>query len=62
MSEEDKDTVTEIIASNVSLSSITDIQSLSETGSKEDILKYAQDNLPEEDVEELEDILEKYVK
>ena len=61
MSEEDKDTVTEIIANNVSLDSIPEVQSYISGGDKEGLMEYAQDNFSEEEVEELKEIMSKYV-
>ena len=60
MSEEDKDTVVEIIASNVSLSSIPELTSYATSEDSNALLNYANDNFPEDDISELEEILEKY--
>ncbi len=60
MSEEDKEIVKDIIAENVSLSSVYDVTGLIAGGDKDAIAKYAQENLPEDDQEELKDIMAKY--
>ncbi len=62
MSEEDKDTVTEIIASNVSLDSVSQVQSYVSSGDTEGLMEYAEENLSEEELQELKDIMSKYVK
>lgn len=61
MSEEDKETVAEIIAANVSLDSISDAQKILADGNAEDLMEYAKENLPEEDVQQLTEILSEYV-
>ncbi len=61
MSEEDKETVAEIIAANVSIDTITDAQKILADGNAEDLMEYAKENLPEEDVQELTEILSEYV-
>ena len=61
MSEEDKETVAEIIAANVSLDSISDVQKILADGNAEDLMEYAKENLPEEDVQQLTEILSEYV-
>ena len=61
MSEEDKDTVTEIIANNVSLDSVSEVQSYVNSGDASGLMDYAEENLSEEEVEELKDIMSKYV-
>ncbi len=61
MSEEDKDTVTEIIADNVSIDSISDVQSYISSGDSAGLMKYAQENLSEEEQAELLEIMAKYV-
>ena len=60
MSEEDKDTVTEIIANNVSLDAIPEVQSYISGGDKEGLMEYAKDNFSEEEIAELKDIMSKY--
>ena len=62
MSEEDKDTVTEIIAQNFTASTISDLDSYISDDDPEGLMKYAQDNLTEEEVAELEEIMKKYTK
>lgn len=62
MTEEDRDTVTEIIAGNVSLDSVTELKSYLSSGDTDSIMKYAEDNLSEEEMAELEDILSKYAQ
>ncbi len=61
MSEEDKDTVTEIIANNVSLDAIPEVQSYISDGNKEGLMEYAEDNFSEEEIAELKEIMSKYV-
>ena len=61
MSEEDKDTVTEIIANNVSIDSVSEIQSYVNSGDTNGLMEYAKDNLSEEEVKELTEIMSKYV-
>ena len=61
MSEEDKDTVTEIIANNVSLDAISDVQSYISEGDTSALLDYATENLSEEETEKLSEIMQKYV-
>ena len=61
MSEEDKDTVTEIIANNVSLDSVSEVQSYVNSGDTNGLMEYAKDNLSEEEVKELTEIMSKYV-
>jgi hypothetical protein len=61
MSEEDKDTVTEIIANNVSIDSVSEVQSYVNSGDANGLMKYAKDNLSEEEVKELTEIMSKYV-
>ncbi len=60
MSEEDKDAVAEIIASNVSLSSIPELKSYADSKDSNALMEYAKDNFSEEDVQELTEILQKY--
>ncbi len=60
ISEEDKDVVVDIIASNVSLGSISDVSEIASNGDKDALIEYAEENLPEEDQEELLSILSKY--
>ena len=61
MSEEDKDTVTEIIANNVSLDSISEVQSYVNSEDASGLMEYAEENLSEEEIKELTDIMSKYV-
>ena len=61
MSEEDKDTVTEIIANNVSLDSVSEVQSYVNSGDASGLMDYAEENLSEEELEELKNIMSKYV-
>ncbi|WP_022764444.1 hypothetical protein [Butyrivibrio sp. XPD2006] len=61
MSEEDKDTVTEIIANNVSLDTVSEVQSYVNSEDASGLMEYAQENLSEEELKELEDIMSKYV-
>ena len=62
MSEEDKDTVTEIIAQNFTTSTISDLDRYMSDNDTEGLMKYAQDNLTEEELAELEEIMKKYTK
>ncbi|MBE5825096.1 MAG: hypothetical protein E7307_00520 [Butyrivibrio sp.] len=61
MSEEDMDTVTEIIANNVNVEDIPEVQSYISSGDTEGMLEYANENLSEEEVEQLKDIMSRYV-
>ena len=61
MSDEDMDEVKEILASKVSLDSITDVQSMISGGDTGAMLEYAEENLSEEEIQELKDIMSKYV-
>ena len=61
MSEEDKDAVTEIIANNVSIDSVSEVQSYVNSGDANGLMEYAKDNLSEEEVKELTEIMSKYV-
>lgn len=61
MSEEDRETVTEIIAENVSLDAIPQIQSFLSSGDKDSILEYAEENFTQEQIEQLQSIMSKYV-
>jgi hypothetical protein len=61
MSEEDKDTVTEIIANNVSLDTVSEVQSYVNSEDASGLMEYAEENLSEEELKELEDIMSKYV-
>ena len=60
MSKEDKDTVTEIIAANVSLDAISELSDAAAKNDTDAIMDYAAENLSEEDIEDLQSILEKY--
>ena len=60
MSEEDKDQMIEIIASNVTLDSVSTLEKAASSDDPDAILNYVQDNFSEEDVSDLQDILEKY--
>ena len=61
MSEEDKDAVTEIIANNVTIESVSEVQSYVNSGDANGLMEYAKDNLSEEEVKELTEIMSKYV-
>ena len=61
MSEEDKDTGTEIIANNVSIDSVSEVQSYVNSGDTNGLMEYAKENLSEEEVKELTEIMSKYV-
>ncbi|RKM61931.1 hypothetical protein D6855_00500 [Butyrivibrio sp. CB08] len=60
MSEEDKDTVSEIIANNVELEDIPEVQSYISSGDTAGLMEYAQDNLSSEEQAELAEIMLKY--
>ena len=60
MSEEDKDTVTEIIANNVELEDIPEVQSYISNGDTAGLMGYAQENLSSEEQAELAEIMLKY--
>ena len=60
MSEEDKDTVTEIIANNVELEDIPEVQSYISSGDTAGLMKYAQENLSEDEQAELAQMMLKY--
>lgn len=62
MSDEDKDKITEIIASNVSLDTISTLQSYVSGGDSDALMKYANDNLSKEELAELTEILTRYSK
>ena len=62
ITEEDKDAVAEIIASNISVDSISDVQDLIGSGDKEGLTDYVEENFSEEDQAELKEILSKYVE
>ena len=61
MSEEDKDAVTEIIANNVTIESVSEVKSYVNSGDANGLMEYAKDNLSEEEVKELTEIMSKYV-
>ena len=60
ITEEDKDKVSEIIADNISLESMGDVQSYISNKDMDGLMDYAEDKLTAEDYSELTDILEKY--
>ncbi len=60
ITDEDRDVVTDIIASNVSAKDIPALQKILSDGDPDAVLEYAQDNFPEEDIEELQEILSGY--
>ena len=61
MSEEDKDAVTEIIANNVTIDSVSEVQSCISSGDTQSMIDYAKENLSEDEIEQLTDIMSKYV-
>ena len=61
MTKEDRETVTEIIADNVSLDAIPQIKSYLSSGDKDSIVKYAEENFTEEQIAQLQEIMSKYV-
>ncbi len=60
MTDDDKDKLAEIIARNVTLKTIPQLKSYASEDDPDALLKYAKDNLPKEDYEELLALLEKY--
>ena len=60
MTEEDKDTVTEIIANNVELEDIPEVQSYISSGDTEGLMKYAKENLSEDEQAQLAELMLKY--
>ena len=60
VTEEDKEKVTEILADNMSLDSIGDVQSYVSNKDVDGLMEYAQEKLTEEDYSELTGIFEKY--
>ncbi len=60
MSEEDKDTVTEIIANNVDLEDIPEIKSYISNRDTAGLMQYAQENLSAEEQAELAELMVKY--
>ena len=61
MSEEDKDAVAEIIANNVTIESVSEVQDYVNSGDASGLMDYAEENLSEEELKELQDIMSKYV-
>ncbi len=62
MSEEDRDIVADMIAENVSLSSISEIQEIISSGDDNALTTYAEKHLSEEDQKILAQIMKKYDK
>ena len=60
MSEEDKDIVIDMIAENISLSSISEMQEIMSSGDEDALTKYAEKNLSKEDQEIFHQIMKKY--
>ncbi len=60
MSEEDKDIVIDMIAENISLSSISEMQEIMSSGDEDALTKYAEKNLSKEDQEIFAQIMKKY--
>ena len=60
MTEEDKDTVTEIIANNVELEDIPEVQAYISSGDTAGLMKYAQENLSEDEQAQLAELMLKY--
>ena len=60
MSAEDKDTVTEIIANNVTIDSVSEVQSYINSGDANALMDYAEDNLSAEEIAQLQGIMSKY--
>ena len=52
---------TEIIANNVSIDSVSEVQSYVNSGDTNGLMEYAKENLSEEEVKELTEIMSKYV-
>ncbi|MCR5155951.1 MAG: hypothetical protein K6C96_04660 [Butyrivibrio sp.] len=61
MTDEDMDTVTEIIANNVNVEDIPEVQSYISNGDTQGMLDYANENLSEEEAQQLKEIMSKYV-
>lgn len=61
MTEEDRETVTEIIAENVTLDSVSEMQSYLASGDKDAIIAYAEKNLSEEEIQQLTEIMSRYM-
>ncbi len=61
MTEEDRETVTEIIAENVTLDSVSEMQSYLASGDKDAIIAYAENNLSEEEIQQLTEIMSRYM-
>jgi hypothetical protein len=60
ITEEDKDKVSEIIADNISIESMGDVESYISNKDMDGLMDYAEDKLTAEDYSELTGILEKY--
>ncbi len=60
MSEEDRETVTDIITENLTPSTMNDVSEYIESGDKEGLMDYAEENLSEEDYEKLKELYKKY--
>ena len=60
MSEEDKDTVTEIIANNVELEDIPEVQAYISKGDTAGLMEYARENLSAEEQAQLAELMLKY--
>ncbi len=60
MSKEDRDIVIDMIAENVSLSSISEMQEIMSSGDEDALTKYAEKNLSKEDQEIFAQIMKKY--
>ncbi|MBR4668873.1 MAG: hypothetical protein IKO76_08970 [Butyrivibrio sp.] len=62
ISEEDKETVTEIISEHMDAETVTEVMEYVKDGNKEELIKYAQDNLSESEISDLMEIYGKYAK
>ncbi len=60
LSEEDKETVTEIISEHMDTETVTEVMEYVEEGNKEALVEYATENLSPEEIEELIKIYGKY--
>ena len=60
MSEEDRETVTDIITENMTPSTINEVSEYIESKDKEGLMNYAKENLSDEDYEKLQELYKKY--
>ncbi len=62
ISDEDKETVTEIISEHMDAETVTEVMEYVKDGNKEELIKYAQDNLSESEISDLMEIYGRYAK